>query len=265
MVNKINSRAIIGHLAAQGTTAGWLRQQGGVGCSDFGAILRDSLLDQAGGDRPLELAAIELLSKTLEMILARAKGRESYLPTRAEAAFSSLPWLISSLGQEKRELTILPQTERLNTAARKVWETSNSPLKDGEHPDKTYFMGSYDLEGIITRFSNQYGLDPALVRAIIAVESNWDPKAVSPAGAQGLMQLMPATAAELGVSDPLDPVQNIRGGTCYLRRLLDRYQGNLRLALAAYNWGMGNLESHPEALPKETQEYILRVEEEYYS
>ena len=72
---------------------------------------------------------------------------------------------------------------------------------------------------------------------------------------------MPGTAAELGVTDPFDPAQNIMGGSRYMRQLLDRYQGNVRLALAAYNWGMGNLESRPNALPKETRNYIIRVEE----
>ncbi len=97
------------------------------------------------------------------------------------------------------------------------------------------------------------------------MESNGNPKAVSPAGAQGLMQLMPRTAAELGVIDPFDPAQNIRAGTRYLSRLLDRYQGNQKLALAAYNWGMGNLEKNPSGLPKETRNYIVRVEKQYQS
>jgi soluble lytic murein transglycosylase-like protein len=77
------------------------------------------------------------------------------------------------------------------------------------------------------------------------------------------MQLMPKTAAEMGVTNPFDPAQNIEGGSRYLRQLLNRYQGNRRLALAAYNWGMGNLEKRPEALPKETQQYLLKVEKAY--
>lgn len=109
----------------------------------------------------------------------------------------------------------------------------------------------------------KYDLDPALIRAVIQVESNQNPEAVSPAGAQGLMQLMPKTGAEMGLTNPFDPAQNIEGGSRYLRQLLDRYQGNRRLALAAYNWGMGNLEKRPEALPKETQHYILKVEKAY--
>jgi soluble lytic murein transglycosylase-like protein len=77
------------------------------------------------------------------------------------------------------------------------------------------------------------------------------------------MQLMPTTAADLGVQNPFDPGQNIDGGTRYLKQLLGRYGGNRRLALAAYNWGMGNLEKRPEALPRETQRYLVKVEQSY--
>ena len=120
-----------------------------------------------------------------------------------------------------------------------------------------------DFDSPISEAAAKYDLDPALIRAVIQVESNRDPGAVSPAGAQGLMQLMPKTAAEMGVTNSFDPAQNIEGGARYLRQLLNRYQGNRRLALAAYNWGMGNLEKRPEALPKETQHYILKVEKAY--
>ena len=120
-----------------------------------------------------------------------------------------------------------------------------------------------DFDCPIAEAAAKYDLEPALIRAVIQVESNRNAGAVSPAGAQGLMQLMPKTAAELGVTNPFDPAQNIEGGSRYLRQLLNRYQGDRRLALAAYNWGMGNLEKRPEALPKETQQYILKVEKAY--
>jgi soluble lytic murein transglycosylase-like protein len=73
------------------------------------------------------------------------------------------------------------------------------------------------------------------------------------------MQLMPDTAKDLGVKDCYNPVENVMAGTRYLKSLLDRYEGNVELTLAAYNWGMGNVERHPEKLPKETREYIARV------
>jgi len=111
----------------------------------------------------------------------------------------------------------------------------------------------------INRAAQKYGVAPELVRAVIQAESSFNPQAVSPAGAQGLMQLMPATAQELGVDDPFDPSQNIMGGTRYLRSLLDRYDGDLNKALAAYNWGMGNLDRSTGELPAETRNYQSRV------
>jgi hypothetical protein len=132
--------------------------------------------------------------------------------------------------------------------------------RQGESKPKTK---GQDFDSPISEAAAKYDLDPALIRAVIKVESNRNPGAVSPAGAQGLMQLMPKTAAEMGLTNPFDPAQNIEGGSRYLRQLLNRYQGNRRLALAAYNWGMGNLEKRPEALPKETQHYILKVEKAY--
>lgn len=116
------------------------------------------------------------------------------------------------------------------------------------------------LDRIVGDAAQRYQVAPELIRAVIRVESDFDPRAVSPKGAQGLMQLMPRTAQELGVSDPFDPRQNVMGGTRYLRSLLDRYQGDLPAALAAYNWGMGNLERSGGAfLPEETRNYIDRV------
>jgi hypothetical protein len=116
------------------------------------------------------------------------------------------------------------------------------------------------FDTIIEDAAVRHRLDPALIRAVIQAESGGDPYAVSPAGAQGLMQLMPETARELGVTDPFDPEQNIQAGTRYLRMLLDRYGGDLRLALEAYNRGMGNLERDPGGTPAETRLYIARIE-----
>jgi hypothetical protein len=122
-----------------------------------------------------------------------------------------------------------------------------------------------DFEQIIESAANKYGVDADLIRAVIQTESGGNPRAVSKAGAQGLMQLMPETAAELGVKNPFDPTENINGGTQYLGKLLARYRGDTKMALAAYNWGMGNLERSAQHMPTETKNYVKRVQGIYNS
>lgn len=107
----------------------------------------------------------------------------------------------------------------------------------------------------------RHGLNPELFRAQIQQESSFDPKARSKVGAMGLGQLMPGTARDLGVTDPFDPEQNLEGSAKYMRQLIDRYGGDERKALAAYNWGMGNVDKFGlSMLPKETQGYLRSIE-----
>ncbi len=121
-------------------------------------------------------------------------------------------------------------------------------------------LSERELEPVIRRHSSQQQLHPALVRAVIKAESNFDPRAVSRAGAVGLMQLMPQTAVRMDVRDLYDPEDNVAGGTKYLRQLLDRFHGNLPLALAAYNAGENIVERY-QALPPidETRQYVRKV------
>ena len=117
-----------------------------------------------------------------------------------------------------------------------------------------------ELRRMVIRISEEHGVDPKLVDALVRVESDYDPRAVSRRGAMGLMQLMPETARRLSVDDPFDPEDNVRGGTRELSRLVDRYAGNLQLALAAYNAGEGAVAQHRGVPPySETRSYISRI------
>jgi soluble lytic murein transglycosylase len=113
---------------------------------------------------------------------------------------------------------------------------------------------------LIDRTARQYQVDPALIRAVVKAESDYDPRAVSSAGALGLMQLMPGTAQDLAVSNPFDPEENVRGGVQYLRYLLDRFNGDTALAVAAYHAGEQNVDRHNGIPPIEaTKTYVKRV------
>ena len=115
-----------------------------------------------------------------------------------------------------------------------------------------------DLEALIQRAAQENGLDPEQLRALIGIESGGDPNAISPKGAMGMMQLMPGTAREMGVTDPNDPEQNVMGGAKYFRQQVDRF-GDPELAAAAYNAGPGAVQKYGGVPPyRETQDYVRK-------
>ena len=121
-----------------------------------------------------------------------------------------------------------------------------------------------DVDAAIVAAATKHHVDPNLVRAIIKVESNFNPRAVSNKGAMGLMQLMPGTARELSVENPFDPAQNVEGGVRHLKGLLDDYNGDVALSLAAYNAGSGAVKRNGGVPPyRETREYVSRISELY--
>ena len=135
-----------------------------------------------------------------------------------------------------------------------IFEPSTEPLTE-----KTPF------QKLILAAASRYHLDPDLIHSVIAIESNFDPKAVSAKNARGLMQLMPRTAELLGVKDSFDPEQNIDGGARYLRDLLAKYKSNLTLALAAYNAGPDSVDKYGHRVPPylETMKYVQRITKTY--
>lgn len=123
-----------------------------------------------------------------------------------------------------------------------------------------YARNPAEFEPIINSCSREFGVDSSLVKAVIHAESGYNPNAVSPKGAQGLMQLMPKTAQGLKVADSLNPSDNVRGGVRYLRFLLDTFNGNESLALAAYNAGLNSVAKYGGIPPyQETREYVAKV------
>ena len=153
---------------------------------------------------------------------------------------------------------------------------SNKPREGAAAPVKSYAVPRSDVvratryapadrgrlyDEVIVEHSRMHNIRPDLVRAVVQVESAFNPYAVSPKGAQGLMQLMPATARALGVSNPFNPFDNIRGGVRYLRQLLDRYGNDEVLALAAYNAGPQAVAKYGEKVPpySETRNYVSKV------
>ncbi len=130
----------------------------------------------------------------------------------------------------------------------------------GYLPYASHSLDPASLESLVTNASQANGVPPGLVRAVVMAESAGNPSAISVAGAQGLMQLMPGTATGCGIADPFDPTQNVACGTSYLRSLLNRYHDNVTLAVAAYNAGPGAVDRFHGVPPyAETRAYVVRV------
>lgn len=217
----------------------------------------------------------------------RVKSFNTWLQSSMIDGYSNINLLPEGLSLDKNAVNKLIQiiqtqidysllkTVAGNTSYDNLWGQRNFPVLDMSkirHPNqpkeeiskKTYFEHKKtDIENIIDLASSFYNVDRNLLKSVIKAESDFDPNCTSKKGAMGLMQLMPETAKELGVKNAYDPYENIMAGTKYLKGLLKRYNNDTNSALAAYNWGMGNLERNPDKLPRETRTYIARINKFY--
>lgn len=160
--------------------------------------------------------------------------------------------------EESRSCPSVSGKPRLTIEGNANPETAEMPLRDLSPTKKS--RKDKHFHGLILAASSKHSVDPALVKAIIMAESSYNPDAISRKGAVGLMQLMPGTAVDMGVEDSFDPEHNINGGVKYLKHLLNLFQGDLRLAVAAYNAGITKVKKYQGVPPyKSTQFYVAKV------
>jgi soluble lytic murein transglycosylase-like protein len=202
---------------------------------------------------------IQQVKMLMELQALRSFTPNSTKPNDTSELFSFQTFLAEMLNRELKTANSPEEAPTVN----KTTTTTTAPTSLPKLKTDTI---REDIEAIIHQAAEKYHIDSRLIKAVIQHESNFNPYAQSRAGAAGLMQLMPSTAKMLGVNNIFDPVENIEGGTKYLRNLLNRYNGNIALALAAYNAGPGNVDKYGGIPPfKETQAYVKKVMDTYYS
>jgi len=183
-----------------------------------------------------------------------------YLSDGARLRVDEVQEVSDGVWYNRNNLNIFVARDRINRIEREQPEKTN-----GEWKEQGWSSGSPLIDDLIRTNASRFGVDPYLVFLVTEQESHFHPRALSPKGARGLMQLMPGTARRFGVLKPFDPGQNIRGGTQYLKDLLAMFGGRVDLALASYNAGEGRVLQYGNRVPpfKETQEYVRRISKRY--
>ena len=175
--------------------------------------------------------------------------------------YTNITRVLSRIEEINRQMTPeLFQPQIQNNSKSKFVDVLNEvdKSKSRKLPGRAYGKTNYtEMKDVIDSCAEKYNIDSELIRAMIQVESGWDTQAVSNKGAQGLMQLMPRTAAMLGVADPFDPEQNIEGGVRYISDLTDKYRGDIEKALAAYNAGPARVDSGN--IPEVSRRYVRNI------
>ncbi|HET6490471.1 MAG TPA: lytic transglycosylase domain-containing protein [Syntrophales bacterium] len=253
--------------AGEGTSRLSQKTQPGIGT--FQRILETQMApagSATGGTNPSEVPDEKSLRKLIEIIRLRMMMDEHMLGSmRDKGSDLSLyqrfaRWQMAGPGMPLPSAEQGKAAETVKTAAEKPAQQAAEEIPSVVRVRRASERAR-QYEPVIQEASKTYGVDPELIRAVIRAESNFKNESTSPKGAMGLMQIMPETAKDLGIRDGYDPRENIMGGTRYLKGLLERYRGDVPTALAAYNWGMGNVERRPDKLPRETRVYINRIQQ----
>jgi Rod binding domain-containing protein len=232
--------------------------KGGLGQDVYTSMFDEELARNVAGGSPNSLA--DILYKSLERHL---EATESAKLEKTGAEKEIIPTSIQETRRDAATIKSMPEPQRgpindkddfaAETSAANIATSSAKPKIAADPVLKEYGP-------TIDKASQEFNVDPRLIYSVIIAESGGKADAVSSRGAKGLMQLIDSTAAEMGIADSLDPHQNIVGGTKYLRQLLDRFDGSLKLALAAYNAGPGTVSKYNGVPPySETERYIENV------
>ncbi len=200
-------------------------------------------------ENSIPIEAVRMVQSRMQSIEARMG---QVMERRKTSGFKDVLFQTVHQFREELEKPLQQATQKVGTVSQNITEKITEGIKD--IPDFDHILS------LVDSLSQKIGVDPDLVKAMIKVESNFDPQATSPAGAMGLMQLMPATANALGVDQPYDIEQNLTGGIKLIKSLTESFDGDLSLALAAYNAGGPRVREYGGIPPiEETQNYVKKV------